>query len=67
MASGFTVPRTTTLSFSLATLSVAVMLPCVAGEICSEYDSNPDFSMDMTNGPLDAVLKSKLPSAPLVV
>ena len=49
------------------TLSVAVMLPCVAGETCSEYDSNPDFSMDMTNGPLDAVLKSKVPSAPVVV
>jgi hypothetical protein len=43
------------------------MLFCIACVICSEYDSNPDFSIEMTFAPLDTVLKTKEPSEPVVV
>ena len=43
------------------------MLFCVADVTCSEYDSNPDFSIESTLGPAETVLKTKVPLGPVVV
>jgi hypothetical protein len=69
LASGSTVPRTTTLSDKLATCRVATMLAGLPAEATTLKlkDSNPDFSTATICGPGCTSLKTNWPSCPVVV
>lgn len=69
LASGSTVPRTTTLSEEVATFILAsmVIVGCVVGETRCVNVSNPDFSTVMICGSEGTVLKTNCPFVLVVV